>query len=152
MKEDYLETIVGCIVVLIAISFLLFFLKTYGKKKERDYYELYAHFSDVEGINVYSKVKVGGLEIGEVSGIKIDKNYRILLTLKINKSIQIPVDSNLKIATSGIVGGKYLKLEMGGEDDIFQNGGYFQFTESTMNLEEMVTKFILNKASDNGKK
>jgi phospholipid/cholesterol/gamma-HCH transport system substrate-binding protein len=152
MREDYLETIVGCVVVVIAMSFLLFFFKTYNKHKERDYYELYAYFSNVEGINVYSKVKVGGLEIGEVSGIKIDKNYRIMLTLKIKKSIEIPVDSNLKISTSGIIGSKYLKLEMGGEDDVFQNGGYFQFTESTMDLEEMVTKFILNKASDDNKK
>jgi phospholipid/cholesterol/gamma-HCH transport system substrate-binding protein len=149
MRKDYLETAVGCAVVLVAISFLWFFLKTYNRAVEKDYYELYAYFSNVEGINVFSKVKIGGLEIGEVSSLKIDKDYRILLTLKINKSIQIPVDSNLKIATSGIIGNKYLKLEMGGEEDIFQDGGYFQFTESTMDLEEMVTRFILNKTSDN---
>jgi phospholipid/cholesterol/gamma-HCH transport system substrate-binding protein len=148
MKKDYFETAVGFAVIIVAVVFSLFFYKNHSKKADKDFYTLHAAFANVEGINVYSKVKIGGLEVGEVESLIIDNNYRVLLKLKIRKDVQIPVDSNIKISTSGMIGGKYLKLEIGGDDEILGDGGYFQFTESTMDLEEMLMKFMLNKASE----
>jgi phospholipid/cholesterol/gamma-HCH transport system substrate-binding protein len=148
MKKKYFETVIGFIVIIVAIAFSLYFHKIYNKKTEEGYYRLYAIFSNVEGVNVYTKVKIGGLEVGEVENLNIDSNYRVILKLKIKKDLQIPIDSNLKISTSGIIGGKYLKLEIGNDEEIFENGGYFQFTESTMDLEDMITRFMMNKVSE----
>jgi phospholipid/cholesterol/gamma-HCH transport system substrate-binding protein len=148
MKKNYFETAIGLIVIAVAIVFSLYLHKTYNKKIKKDYYEMYAVFSNVEGVNVYTKIKIGGLEVGEVTDLTIDPGYRVLLKLKIKKDVRIPVDSSLKVSTSGIVGGKYLRLEIGSDEEVFRNGGYFQFTESTMDLEDMITRFILNKVSD----
>jgi phospholipid/cholesterol/gamma-HCH transport system substrate-binding protein len=135
MKKDYFETAVGFAVIIVAVVFSLYFFRNHGKKAEKDFYTLYATFANVEGVNVYSKVKIGGLEVGEVESLIIDDNYRVLLKLKIKRGVQVPIDSNIKISTSGVIGSKYLKLEIGGDEDILGDGGFFQFTESTMDLE-----------------
>ncbi|MDR2760489.1 MAG: MlaD family protein [Rickettsiales bacterium] len=148
MKKSYFETTVGFFVIILTVVFSIYFYKNFNRKTDKNYYNLYAIFSNIEGINLYSKVKLGGMEVGEVEDLILDGNYKIVLKLKIKNSFRIPTDSVLKISTSGIIGNKYLKLEAGGEDEVFLNGGYFQFTESAMDLEDMISRFMLNKISE----
>lgn len=138
----------GFFVIILTVVFSIYFYKNFNRKTDKNYYNLYAIFSNIEGINLYSKVKLGGMEVGEVEDLILDGNYKIVLKLKIKNSFRIPTDSVLKISTSGIIGNKYLKLEAGGEDEVFLNGGYFQFTESAMDLEDMISRFMLNKISE----
>ena len=152
MKNKYFETFVGLLVIAIAIFFSLFMYKIGNKNKAKDYNSFYALFDNIEGVSVYSKIKIGGLEVGEVAEVKINDNYKIQLKLNINKDIKVPVDSMIKITTSGLIGSKYLKLEIGGEEETLSDGDYFEFTQSTMDLEDMITRFILNKANTTNNK
>lgn len=111
-----------------------------------------AIFNNIEGINVGTKVKIGGIEVGEVNKLIIDKNYKVVINMKIRNNIKIPVDSNIKVATSGLIGGKYLRIEVGGEEEYMANNDIFEFTESTMDLEDMITRFMLNGASKKNEK
>ena len=151
MKVNKLETVVGIFVVVFAILFVIFTMKMTSRSMNKDYYRLNASFDNIEGVNVGTKVKIGGVEIGSVEKYFIDENYKPTLTLKIKKDIQLPIDSNLKISTSGIIGGKYLKVLVGGEEEYFVNGDTFEFTESTMDLEDLITRFMLNKVSNEKK-
>ena len=92
----------------------------------------------VNPINIGTKVKIGGIEIGEVEKLNIDTDYRVKLVLKIKKDMLLPVDSNIKIATSGLIGGKYLRVDVGGDEEYFKNNDHFEYTESTMDLEDMI--------------
>ncbi len=149
MKRGYFETVVGFFVVIIAIFFCVFVARVTGKKIDISTYNVYAKFENVEGLSVGSKVKIGGLDIGSVSSLIIDGDYKVKLLLKINSNVSIPVDSTITVSTSGIIGGKYLKVQIGGSDEFMKSNDEFEFTQSTMDLEEMVTKFMFNKANKN---
>ncbi|MDR1499155.1 MAG: outer membrane lipid asymmetry maintenance protein MlaD [Rickettsiales bacterium] len=151
VKKSYFEVVVGGVVVLLSVIFVSFAMKLTNKKINREFYSLYASFDNIEGISVGTKVKIGGIEIGSVEELSIDNNYKIVITLKIKKGVDIPADSNIKISTSGLIGGKYLRVEAGGDDSFLKNGDSFEFTESTMDLEDMITKFMLNKVSTKDK-
>lgn len=151
MKINKLETLIGFLVIIFSVFFVFFTIKITNRSINKDYYRLSASFDNIEGVNIGTKVKIGGIEIGDVESFFIDANYRPTLTLRIKKDVQLPVDSNLKISTSGIIGGKYLKILVGGEEEYFVNGDSFEFTESTMDLEDLITRFMLNKASNDKK-
>ena len=128
MKTNKIELITGVLVIIFAIIFVLFTMKVTNRNISRDYYTLTAYFENVEGVNIGTKVKIGGIDIGSVNKIFIDENYRPTLELKINKDIKLPIDSNLKVSTSGLIGGKYLKVLVGGEEEFFVDGDIFEFT------------------------
>ena len=151
MKVEKVELIVGFSVIIFAILFVLFTMKVTNRTINKDFYNLVASFDNIEGITIGTKVKIGGIEVGNVNKIFIDENYRPNLLLNIEKNIKIPIDSNLKISTSGLLGGKYLKILVGGEEEYFVNGDAFEFTESSMDLEDLITRFMFNKVSDEKK-
>lgn len=148
MKKRKLETIIGITISLVAIFFTIFVFKTTNKKFNQETYTVFAKFTNVEGIGIGSKVKIGGMDIGSVKTQSIDENYKIKLTLKIFKDIKIPTDSTITISTSGIIGSKYLKIQAGGNDEFIEDNGEFEFTQSTMDLEDMITKFMFNKVNN----
>ena len=147
MKKNTVEIVVGVLVIIFSILFVLFTMKITNKKLNEEFYRLYAVFDNIEGVNIGTKVKIGGIEIGEVEKLNIDTDYRVKLVLKIKKDMLLPVDSNIKIATSGLIGGKYLRVDVGGDEEYLKNNDHFEYTESTMDLEDMITRFMLNKVS-----
>lgn len=147
MKKNTVEIVVGILVIVFSIVFVMFTMKITNKKLNEEFYRLYAVFDNIEGVNIGTKVKIGGIEIGEVEKLNIDTDYRVKLVLKIKKDMLLPVDSNIKIATSGLIGGKYLRVDVGGDEEYFKNNDHFEYTESTMDLEDMITRFMLNKVS-----
>ena len=152
MRKDYIEITIGVAIIVFSVLFVLFAMKITNKRINQDYYHLSAIFNNIEGINVGTKVKIGGIEVGEVNHLIIDDNYKIIIKMKIRKNIKIPTDSNIKVATSGLIGGKYLRIEAGGEEEYLKNNDSFEFTESTMDLEDMITRFMLNSASKKDEK
>ena len=147
MKKNTVEIVVGILVIVFSIVFVMFTMKITNKKLNEEFYRLYAVFDNIEGVNIGTKVKIGGIEIGEVEKLNIDTDYRVKLVLKIKKDMLLPVDSNIKIATSGLIGSKYLRVDVGGDEEYFKNNDHFEYTESTMDLEDMITRFMLNKVS-----
>ena len=148
MKKNNFEIVIGIFVIIFSILFVLFTMKMTNRRINDEFYKVYATFDNIEGITIGSKVKIGGIDIGEVDRLSIDNNYKVKLTLKIRSSIKIPTDSNIKISTSGIIGGKYLKVDVGGDEEYLTNYDSFEYTEATMDLEDMITRFMLNKVSN----
>ncbi len=60
------------------------------------------------------------------------------------KDTKLPVDSSASIVSSGLLGEKYIQLVPGSEDKMFASGGKVQFTQSAVNLEEMIGKFMFS--------
>lgn len=145
MRKSYLETIIGFIVIITTIIFAFMVLKISNKKLVEKTYTLIARFDNVEGISIGTKIKIGGLDVGSVKAQVLDEHYRIKLILKISYGIVIPDDSTIIVSTSGIIGGKYLKIQPGGSEEALKDKEEFEFTQSTMDLEDMIGRFLLNK-------
>ena len=152
MKNNLLETIVGSVVLLIAILFILFSFKIINVNNNKSQsYDVYAEFDNIEGINIGSDVKISGIKIGAVSDIKINKNYKAYLTLNLSKDYSIPNDSIFKISTSGLIGNKFINVKIGSSDEYISNKDTVDYTESVLNLEDLISKFLFNFKKDENK-
>ncbi|MDD0823939.1 outer membrane lipid asymmetry maintenance protein MlaD [Mannheimia sp. AT1] len=118
-------------------------------------YTLYATFDNIGGLKVRAPIKVGGVVVGRVSDISLDKNtYTPKVTLAVNEGFnQIPDTSSLSIKTSGLLGEQYIALNVGffieDETAIMKEGDTFVDTNSAMVLEDLIGQFLYgDKKSD----
>jgi phospholipid/cholesterol/gamma-HCH transport system substrate-binding protein len=58
------------------------------------------------------------------------------------------------IASSGLIGGKYLSISPGGAEEVLKNGDRIEYTQSSVNFETLLGKYIFNKdtSTDDKKK
>lgn len=146
MKKIDLELAVGFFVLigilsLTYLSIKLGKLETFGGGK----YILYAEFENAGGIKPGSNVEIAGVEVGKVKAVKIDKEYRALISLTIEKDLKIQEDAIASIKTKGLIGEKYIEISPGGSDNILPSGGIIRETESAIDLEKIIGKFVFGK-------
>lgn len=150
MKNNTFETLIGALVIVIAILFLSFASKiTSNKQNISKGYNILAVFDNADGINIGSDIKVAGVKVGSVANIKLNDNYKAELILKLPEGLNIPLDSIFKISTSGLIGSKFINIKIGAEEEYFKNGDKADFTESSMDLEDLISRFIFNAEKKN---
>lgn len=106
-------------------------------------YTLYAYFTSVSGLKDGARVEMAGVEIGNVSEIMLDKErLEAKVAFRINQEIQLSEDSIASIKTAGIIGEKYISISPGGSDIMLEDKEVFNNTESALDIESLVRKFI----------
>jgi phospholipid/cholesterol/gamma-HCH transport system substrate-binding protein len=85
-----------------------------------------------------------GVKVGQVAGIGLDEHYRARVTLDVDRTLKLPVDTSASIVTAGILGDRYVSLQLGGETDILKSGDEIGFTESALILERLIGKLVHN--------
>lgn len=145
MKNISIETGVGIFLVagLLCFGYLAVKLGDVGLFGTEQY-PVTAHFSNVSGLKEGSIVEVAGVTIGKVSKIDLE-NYQARVELLINPDVQLQEDSIASVRTQGIIGDKYIKIKAGGAGEFIPQGGEIIETESAIELEELVSKYIFEK-------
>lgn len=112
-----------------------------------DYYTVSAGFDSVSGLKPGARVEVAGVEVGKVDRITLDAKSgdRALAFMKIKNGVKITDDVIASVRTSGIIGDKFIKLKPGGSDRMLKNNDTIRETESAIDIEELVSKFIHGK-------
>lgn len=152
MKQGFIETVVGFAVILIAASFFYYAYSVSDSGKPNDGYLLTANFENIEGLTVGSDIKISGIKIGYIEKILLDNAAFVArVDLRINKGVEIPVDSRLSVTTSGLIGNKYLNINPGASNDNLNNGDRFKFTQSALNIEDLISKLVYAMTSNNTK-
>ncbi|HEY2385629.1 MAG TPA: outer membrane lipid asymmetry maintenance protein MlaD [Candidatus Binatia bacterium] len=105
---------------------------------------LYATFDETGGLKARAPVVVAGVKVGQVESISLDKNARARVRLDIDKSLSVPTDTTASIVTSGILGDRFISLQLGGEEQFLKSGEEISFTESAVLLERLIGKLIHN--------
>lgn len=143
MRQNIIETLVGFLVLGIAAIFFMFAYKTGGGKTEHGGYTIKANFQSVDGIIVGSDVMIAGIKIGEVSELKLDHDsFMAKMQLSINKDVKLPTDSQAIVASSGLLGGKYILIAPGADETNLKNNDQIKMTQSSVNLESLIGKLI----------
>lgn len=107
--------------------------------------QLAARFSNIGELRVRAPVKIGGVTIGEVAAVELDRDsYEALVRLKVDKSVVIPADSSIGIYTAGLLGDRYLGISPGGDPEALKDGDEILFTQSAVVLEQLISKFLFN--------
>lgn len=112
-----------------------------------DFYNVTAVFDSVSGLKPGARVEVAGVEVGKVDHIALDAKSgdRALAYLKIKSGVKITDDVIASVRTSGIIGDKFIKLKPGGSESMLKNNSTIRETESAIDIEELVSKFIHGK-------
>ena len=145
MKKINIETGVGIFIVigLLSLAYLsvnLGDVSLFGS----DQYKVTARFANVAGLKAGASVEIAGVGIGKVSKIDIE-DYEAVVDLMINPEIKLQEDAIASIRTQGIIGDKYIKIKTGGAEEYIENDGEILETESAIELEELVSKYIFDK-------
>ena len=109
-------------------------------------YLLKARFSNVGALSAGAPVKMAGVAIGSVQSVQADPvKLDALVTLAIDKKYsQIPDDSAAAVFTSGLIGTQYVAIQPGGSPEPLKNGDEMVLTQSAMQLEDLIGKFLVN--------
>lgn len=105
---------------------------------------LYAAFDEIGGLKPRAPVVISGVKVGEVRRIDLDQNDRARVELAVDARLKYPADSSASIVTSGVLGDRYVSLQLGGEEDLLAHGGSIAYTESAVLLERVLGKLIHN--------
>lgn len=145
MKKIDLELAVGFF-LLIGIFSLAYISIKLGKLEVLggEGYAVYARFGQDGGIKIGSPVEIAGVAVGKVKSIKLDE-YQAQLEFVINKGVIIQEDAIASIKTKGLIGEKYVQITPGGSDKIIKNGGMITETESAIDIESLISKYIFGK-------
>jgi phospholipid/cholesterol/gamma-HCH transport system substrate-binding protein len=145
MRKFDLELAVGLFIIagIICLGYLsirLGRLEVLGSKG----YEVYAIFSNSGGIKPGSDVLLAGVNVGSVKNITLD-NYQARVILNLSESIKLQEDAIASIKTKGLIGEKYVEVTPGGSGKTIGPGDRIRETQSPVDLEDLISKFVFGK-------
>ena len=148
MQGNFVETLIGIAVVLVAAAFFYYASVTTGHGSTAAGYEIGARFDRVDGISVGSDVKLSGIKIGAVSAQTLDpKTYRAVVKMTIRSDVRIPEDSAIKITNEGLLGGAYLSIAPGGSDVMLNPGQDIATTQGAVDLIGLLSRAFMSGSS-----
>ncbi len=144
MKKSSIETSVG-IFMFIGILCVAYLTIHLGKMDfiGGDYYQLRARFQSVSGLKVGANIEMAGVQIGTIEAISLNREKKIAeVTMNIQNDIQFEEDAIASIKTAGLIGDKYIMISPGGSDIILKPGEVILETESAVDLEDLISKYL----------
>ena len=147
MRRFNVEIVVGLFMVAGFLCFAWLSIKlgdidVFGPKS----YSVSAKFGSVSGLKSGAIVEIAGVQVGKVTDISFDpKEYEAQVVMAINQGVVLQDDSIASVRTAGIIGDRYIDISPGGSNELIGDGGRIHETESAINLEELVSKYIFEK-------
>ncbi|GBC62584.1 outer membrane lipid asymmetry maintenance prote in MlaD [Desulfonema ishimotonii] len=144
MNKASVEISVGIFIFigLVCVSYLTIRL---GKMEwiGDNYYVISARFQSVSGLKTGAEVVMSGVEIGRVDALRLDpERLDAIVDMKIQKGLELTDDVIASVKTAGLIGDKYIRLSPGGSDIVLRAGDMITETESAIDLEEMISKYV----------
>jgi phospholipid/cholesterol/gamma-HCH transport system substrate-binding protein len=145
MKRANLELAVG-IFVLVGLTCLTYLAIHLGKMEVfGSAFKVVADFDNISGLKKGASVEVAGVEVGRVEGIRLTPGDRAQVVMSMQPGIKLTDDTIASIRTKGIIGDKFIKLSLGNSEKTIPAGGRIRDTESAVEWEELISKYIHGK-------
>lgn len=111
-----------------------------------DNYHVEARFGSVAGLKLGASIEIAGVNVGKVSAIGLDPvSYDALVQFEIEPNIELQEDCIASIRTAGMIGDRYVSISPGGSSQLLSEGDEIFETESAINIEELISKYIFDK-------
>ena len=143
MKTNKLEITVGAFVLvgIIAIAYLALKIGA-GTMIGGDTYTVFARFANAAGVNPGSNVSISGVVVGRVESISLNfDDFSAIVEMQVRKDVRLATDSIVSVKTSGLIGDKFLAIAPGVDDEVVAPGGTLTETESTVDIESLISRF-----------
>lgn len=151
MHKKPVETIMGLVVLVIALLFLGFAYSVSDLQVVKGY-TVNAEFTKVGGLSIGSDVRINGIKVGTVTAQDLNnEDYTVKVTFSIAQKVKLPKDSVAAIAGDGLMGNKFVKIEPGMAKEYLQDGDSFAKTKNFKTIEDMVGEIIYMVTGDDSK-
>ena len=141
MKRSLIETLLGAVVLLLA-GFFIFTAYQSSTIASKDGYVLRATFDKIDGVGIGTDVKISGIKVGSITGLKLDpQTYLATVEMSINEAV---------VQSEGLLGGSYLSLVPGGSEEMLEPGAALAYTQSPTSLTDLIGRFVFS-ATGQGK-
>ena len=148
MQRNMLETVMGAIVLLTAVAFVSLAYEA-ANIRGTDGYELEAEFGATGGLSVGDDVRISGIKVGRISRQELDPvSYAARIVMSLDERIRIPADSSARITAASLLGGNYLELIPGADEDMMQPGEVIYDTRDPVSLTDLLGKAVFSAAND----
>lgn len=142
MNRNVIETVMGAVVLAVAGLFLTFAYSS-ADLQQVEGYEITANFDHIDGLALGSDVRIGGVKVGTIIGQALNREYWVAeVRMSIDPSIRLPSDTVAVIRSESLLGGKFMSLEPGFEEDTIPDGGTIDYTQSVPGLEQLLGEVI----------
>lgn len=147
MKYSIVEIFVGVFLIIgfLAFGWLAFQLGELPWLSGVKSYTVNAEFQNVSGIKYGADIQVSGVSVGTVKGMHLNDDGLAIVSMQIDNEIQLPVDSIVSVKSQGIIGDKYLQISLGGDEELYKPGDIIIDTESSVDIESLISKFAFGK-------
>ena len=148
MGRSIFETILGAVVLAVALLFLGFAYSSSDLQVMKGY-TVSANFPMVDGLKDGIDVKINGVKVGSVTGMNLitdpgPNQYLVHVMMTVDPNVKLPTDTIAMIATESLLGGKYMSLEPGVDDDTIKTDGTGRITrtQAPMRLDDLIGQLI----------
>jgi len=144
MKNFNTELIIGLFMLggFLAFSYLSLQMGEFSILNFERNYSLEAEFENVAGLKVGAGIEIAGVNIGKVARVGLGEQGLAKVTMLIKPDIMITTDAIASIRTQGFIGDKYIKIIQGADEEMLEEGDLIFDTESSIDFEELVSKYI----------
>ena len=152
MRTRTTELAVGVFVILAAVALFFLAMRVSGltPSANADTYTIKASFDNISGLTSRAKVTMSGVSIGRVTRITLDPvRLNAVVEMQIDSAVnEISTDAAASILTAGLLGEKYIGIVPGADETFLKNGSEITLTQSSLVLEDLIGKFLFNKATE----
>ncbi|MDA7599923.1 outer membrane lipid asymmetry maintenance protein MlaD [Alphaproteobacteria bacterium] len=147
MQRNTLETIMGAVVLLAAVGFVSLAYEA-ADIKGGDGYVLEAEFGSTGGLSTGDDVRISGIKVGRILYQELDPvTYAARIVMALDPQISLPADSSARITAASLLGGNYLELLPGADDEMLVAGDVIYDTRDPVSLTDLLGKAVFS-ASD----
>jgi phospholipid/cholesterol/gamma-HCH transport system substrate-binding protein len=144
MNRNLLETVMGAVVIVVAVIFLVFAYHS-AELRTTAGYPLSAKFDHIDGIREGADIRLSGIKVGSIVATSLDpKTFQAVVKLSIDDEIKLPVDTIATITQNGLLGDQYMSLVPGASDQMIASGGELSYTQSAPSLMSLFGQAVFS--------
>jgi phospholipid/cholesterol/gamma-HCH transport system substrate-binding protein len=141
LSRDTTEILVGGLAVLAFALFVVFAFSV--NQSSVTGYVLTARYNHIDGLALHADVRLAGVRVGEVTAEAFEPDdNRALVTMTITNGVVIPRDSAAIVASEGLLGAKFVKIDAGGDLEMLKPGDSFDYVQDSVDLEHLLQRVV----------
>ncbi len=142
-SQHPVENVIGVFILLFAAFFVYWSISVSSIKSIRGY-TLYSTFANISGLASGSDVRLKGVKIGSIKGTTLNpETYMVEVQMEIDGDYKLPADTTAKIINDGLMGDKYISLNMGVSEKNLKHRDFIKGT-SAKSIEEIISSVLFS--------
>ena len=144
MRYNPVETLMGGIVLIIAICFLILGMKSINENQSNGY-QISLIFGSSAGLKNGDHVKISGINVGKILNLELDlENYNAKVVVNLNDNIKVPDDSSARITSSSLLGGNFIDIIPGSAETYLKFDDIIYDTKDSVSFTDLLGKAVFS--------